>query len=139
MGTVREGLDRLQEAAATGALRRLCEEHAILLVVVFGSAMDQAAESPADLDIAVVPGPSASDLMTVTNAFIDMTRCSAVDVMDLSRAGVVARARALGPDCLPLYEAERGRFALAQMAALTEEMETAYLRRLDLELLAERA
>jgi hypothetical protein len=38
--------------------------------------------------------------------------------------------------CEPLFEAEPGLFATRQMAALTERMDTAWLRRLDLELMA---
>jgi uncharacterized protein YutE (UPF0331/DUF86 family) len=47
-----------------------------------------------------------------------------VDVVDLAAAGPVLRARALGPPCEPLYEADPGGYATAQMAALTEAMET---------------
>ncbi len=61
-----------------------------------------------------------------------------MDVVDLAAAGPVLRARALGPTGEPLYESTSGLYATAQMAALTEAMEIAWLRRLDLELLAER-
>lgn len=80
----------------------------------------------------------AADLIDVINALIDLTGTTDVDVMDLTAAGAVARARALGPGSEALYEAEAGAVALAQMAALTYAMETAPMRRRDLELLADR-
>lgn len=49
-------------------------------------------------------------------------------------AAPVLRARALSG--LGLYESEPGVFATEQMAALAEERDTAWLRRLDLETLA---
>jgi hypothetical protein len=48
---------------------------------------------------------------------------------------VVARAAALGV-CERLYEDEPGLLANRQMAAVAERMDTAWLRRLDLELMA---
>lgn len=56
--------------------------------------------------------------------------------MDLGRAGPVARSRALAPGSEVLHEARKGIFAEAQIAAITEEMETRPMRRRDLELLA---
>src|SRR5690606_22582659 len=95
--------------------------------------------TPGDLDVAVRLREGAeTDLIDVTNRLIDLTGTSAVDVLDLARAGVVARARALGPGSEPLYEDAAGAVALAQMAALTYAMETAPMRRRDLELLADR-
>lgn len=132
-------LERLREAAATGALDRFCQDRGIGLLVVFGSVVaDERVEPPGDLDVAVRFDPPPGDLIAAVNDLIDLTGFSEVDVMDLGRAGVVARAQALGPESLPLFESRAGGFALAQMGALTEAMETAPLRRLDLELLAGR-
>jgi hypothetical protein len=108
------------------------------LLTVFGSAVDERRlRPPRDLDVAVRLSPEA-DIVAVVNGLVDLAGSADIDVMDLDRANVVGRARALGPGCVPLYEAEPGGFARSQMAALTEAMETAHLRRLDLELLAER-
>jgi predicted nucleotidyltransferase len=139
MTTATDALDRLRAAAVSGALDALCDELGIALVVAFGSttAPDRLRE-PRDLDVAVRFRPDANDRVDVINALIDLTGFTEVDVVDLAAAGPVLRARALGPAGEPLYEATAGAYATAQMAALTEAMETAWLRRLDLELLAER-
>jgi hypothetical protein len=73
-----------------------------------------------------------------TGELDDLATTSASAPRGLRGAGPVLRARALGPDSAPLFEAVPGLFATAQMAALTEAMETAPRRRRDLELLAER-
>jgi predicted nucleotidyltransferase len=138
MGTPREGLDRLRDAAASGALERVCERLGITMLVVFGSATTPD-RVPRDLDVAVrLRDGAPADVVDVTNALIDLTGTTDIDVMDLGSAGVVARARALGGGSEPLYEAESGAVALAQMGALAYAMETAPMRRRDLELLAER-
>ena len=130
-----EALDRLRSAAASTELERVCQRLGIRLLVVFGSAIDEERlREPEDLDVAVLLTES-TDLVDVVNGLLDLVRCDALDVMDLGRAGVVARASALGV-CEPLYEAEPGLFANRQMAALAERMDTAWLRRLDLELMA---
>ena len=140
VGTPLEGLQRLRAASATGELDRACERLGIDMLVVFGSTVDaDRSGAPGDLDVAVrLRDDAAGDLVDVVNALIDLTGTSDVDVLDLEAAGVVARARALGPPSEPLYEATSGDVARAQMAALTHAMETAPLRRRDLELLADR-
>ncbi len=140
MGTPRQGLERLREAAASGSLERLCDRLGVEILVVFGSAVrDDLDQAPADLDVVVRLRDNApADPVDVTNALIDLTGHSHVDVLDLRVAGVVARARALGPGSEPLFEAESGTVARAQMAALSYAMETAPLRRWDLEILARR-
>ena len=140
MGTPLEGLERLRGAAASGDLDRVCEQLGVAMLVVFGSATTpEAGRVPRDLDVAVrLRGATSADIVDVTNALIDLTGTTDVDVMDLATAGVVARARALGPASEPLYENAPGAVALAQMAALTHAMETAPMRRRDLELLAAR-
>lgn len=140
MTTAMDALERLREAAGSGELDRLCDELGVDLLVAFGSTTrtDRRAE-PHDLDVAVRLRLGApSDRVDVINALIDLTHFTEVDVVDLAVAGPVLRARALGPEGEPLFEADPGGFALAQMAALTEAMETAHLRRLDLDLLAQR-
>jgi len=130
-----EALDRLRSAAASGEFERICERLGIRLLVVFGSVIDEhRLREPGDLDVAVLL-TEGTDLVDVVNGLLDLVRCDALDVMDLGRAGVVARAAGLGV-CEPLYEDEPGLFATRQMAALVERMDTAWLRRLDLELMA---
>lgn len=58
-----------------------------------------------------------------------------LDVLVLDRAGPVARERAL-VGCVPLYEDRPGAYATAQMAAMTERMDTDWLRALQLDWLA---
>ncbi|MBS3940767.1 MAG: hypothetical protein KG028_07385, partial [Actinobacteria bacterium] len=119
MGTPSEGLQRLRDAAASGVLDDVCQGLGISILVVFGSTVSpEPGGEPGDLDVAVrLHADAHSDLVDVVNALIDLTGTSNVDVLDLARAGVVARARALGPASVPLYEAESGAVALAQMAA----------------------
>lgn len=112
-----------------------CEEHGIALLVVFGSVLDEDVADPHDLDVALLVD-SDVDLVAVVSALTGMLRFDDVDVMDLRRAGVVARDQALSRG-LPLYEREAGLFARDQLAAMTQRMETAWLRELDMELLAE--
>jgi predicted nucleotidyltransferase len=140
MNSATDALDRLRAAAASGALDALCDALHIALVVAFGSTTaNDRLHDPRDLDVAVRFRPDAETTrVDVINALIDLTGYTEVDVVDLAAAGPVLRARALGPAGEPLYEATSGSYAIAQMAALTEAMETSWLRRLDLELLAER-
>lgn len=128
-------LERLRHAADSGALAGWCETHAVQVLVVFGSAVDPVrASSALDLDIAVLLDEGA-DLVSVMDQLAGWLEFGDVDVLDLGRAGPVAREQALvGTE--PLYEASRGLWARLQMAAMLERMDTAWLRRLDLELMA---
>jgi len=124
----------LRAAADSGALAALCRQHAIRLLVVFGSVLDPS-RAPRDLDVAVAFEPGATpDLLRLIEDLAALTSVESVDLLDLARAGPVARERALVAT-LPLYESEPGVFANSQMAAMTERMETDWLRRLDLELM----
>jgi len=114
--------------------------HSVELLVAHGSAVDpEPVRRPRDLDLAVHPKHgTAPDVAALVNDLLDATRFDDLDLMALHRAGPVASARALSPDCIVLYAASPGLFASAQMAAITIAMETPWLRRLDLELMAER-
>ncbi len=108
------------------------------LLVAFGSSVRPDALPARDLDVAVAfcrRKGAAPDLVGVVNALIDLVDFEGVDVLDLDRAGVVARDQALTAT-LPLYEEVRGDFAREQMRASLERMDTAWLRRLDLALMA---
>ncbi|PZS07018.1 MAG: hypothetical protein DLM55_11765 [Acidimicrobiales bacterium] len=141
---------RLRAAAESGTLAALCDRHRILLVTVFGSVVYQevtgderstATAPPHDLDIAVFFDPGAiktesTTLVDVVNDLMDLTLFDRVDVMVLNRAGVVAKDQALSMG-VPLFEAEPTMYARMQMAASTQRMDTAALRRANLELMAE--
>lgn len=133
MTTARTALDRLVKMAEPGNLDRFFSDHGVELMTAFGSATE--AQGPAnDLDLAVALQPGA-DLYGLVADLVGLLQFDHVDVVDLVTADVVLAAEALGV-CVPIYEAEPGLYARRQMAALTERMETAYLRRLDLELLS---
>lgn len=130
----------LRSSATDGELAALCERHGVELLVVHGSVLDVEPLRPAqDLDLAFryVRGADGGQVALI-NDILQLTRIDEIDLMDLGRAGPVARARALAPDSVVLYEADRGIFAEAQVAAMTETMETRWMRRRDLELLATR-
>ncbi|MFN2488068.1 MAG: nucleotidyltransferase domain-containing protein [Acidimicrobiia bacterium] len=105
--------------------------HGVELMAAFGSTIVEAATAD-DLDLAVAIREEA-DLYSLIADLVEMLRFDRIDVVDLETADVVLAAEALrsvfrSSSPIPAY-------TLAQMAALTERMETAYLRRLDLELL----
>lgn len=134
--TPQTALARLQEAVDSGALSRLCQTHGLRLLVVFGSAADPATVGEArDLDLAFLPADGA-DLLRLHDDLHILTGFEGVDLLDLSRAGVVARARALGRGW-PLYEADPHLFAEEQVTALTRSLDTRWLRDLELAVLAE--
>ncbi|MBA3622295.1 MAG: nucleotidyltransferase domain-containing protein [Euzebyales bacterium] len=129
------GLSRLEAAAEDGRLAALAEKHDLTLIVVFGSVV-AGADDPNDLDVAVEPADDVN-IVDLYADLIDLTGCEAVDVMDLRRAGVVAREAALGRG-VPLFETTAGHFAEQQMIAVAERMETRWLRDVELEMLAGR-
>ncbi len=135
MATPREGLAKLRSAADTGELTELCYRHAIELMTVFGSVLDETRD-PRDLDVAVnLAFHATPDMFAVTDDLISLTKVDSVDVLHLNRAGVVARDQALACG-EPLYEAEPGLYASQQIAAALRRMDTDWLRQLDLELMA---
>lgn len=130
----RSALQQLQSAAADGRLDALCEQHALRLVTVFGSVV-QADGDPADLDVAIGFEPGRrGDVLAVLDELSRLTGSDDLDLMVLDDAPPVARERAL-VGCLPLYESEPMAYALAQVAAMGERMDTEWLRALDLETL----
>lgn len=102
---------------------------------VFGSTA-AGADDPRDLDVAVgfVPGAPA-DVLGLLEDLVALTGIEAIDLLVLEHAGPVAKERAL-VGAVPLYQNEPCAYANAQMAAMLERMETAWLRRLDLEAMA---
>lgn len=135
---IREAAADLIRAADDGRLEELCQRVGLSLVVLFGSAVLEDA-TPADLDIAVLPVASDRlDRVATTTAFIDLVHVDAIDLLDLSRAGVMVRAHALGQG-MPLYESVEGLYARQQMRAVPMAMELGWLTALELELLADPA
>ncbi len=133
-GDPRSALDRLREAARTGELDEICERHDVRVLSAFGSAVRGDVE-PRDLDVGVM-FRARGDVLGLLEDLVVLTGTERVDIADLGRAGPVLRERAL-VSAVALYEAEAGDYARAQMAAMLERMDTDWLRRLDLELMAE--
>jgi hypothetical protein len=131
----RAALSQLRREARAGVLARLCQEAGIELLVAFGSATDPDwPVAPRDLDLAVVM-TSDSSLLRVIDALVTHLAFEQIDVMDLERAGSVARAQALGRGEL-LHETAPGTFAEQQILALVQEADTRWMRDLQLEALA---
>jgi predicted nucleotidyltransferase len=133
-GDPRSGLDRLRRAADTGELDDICERHGVRVLSAFGSTVRGGVE-PRDLDVGVL-FRVRGDVLGLLEDLVALTGTERVDLADLGRAGPVLRERAL-VGAVALYEAEAGDYARAQMAAMLERMDTDWLRRLDLELMAE--
>ena len=137
MTTPAEAFAALRDAERSGELGRLACELGLALVVVFGSVV-RGEPDARDLDVAVAARPGTSvDPLAVVNALVELTRFDGVDVMDLDRAGPVARQQALVSG-EPLYEFEPGGFVTEQMRASGERLSTEWMRRNSLERLAGR-
>lgn len=124
--SVADALASLEAAAASGRLGRVCEEYGIDLVTLFGSA--QHGRDPQDIDVAVGFRHGAErDVLGIIGALADLVPGDHLDVMDLDRAGPVARVEALVASRI-LYEADADVFTRREMQALGEYLDTAYLR-----------
>lgn len=130
------GLARLRARADSGGLDDLCERHGIRVLTVFGSAA-HGAGSPRDLDIAVlrIPGHRGSLLELIDD--LQLAAGTDIDLAVLEHTGPVLRERAL-VQAIPLYESTAGAWINAATQAVVERMDTEWLRRLDLERLANR-
>lgn len=94
---------RLRSAAVDGRLNALADAHSLSLVVLFGSA-SRGQPDARDLDIAVgARARTGLDVVAVICALMDLAGSDRVDLLDLDRAGPVARQHALVPGD-PLYE-----------------------------------
>lgn len=135
MGTTpAQALGRLEQAAADGRLDGVAERHRVAALTVFGSA---ARRDPAarDLDVAVAFRRGVHDLLALLDELAALTGSDDVDLLDLGVAGPVAREHAL-VGCVALYESEPGLLARLRGDAIVQRMDTDWLRRLDLDLLA---
>lgn len=130
-----EALQRLRAAADSGELSALCRQRHVTLLTVFGSA-GRGEPDPQDLDIAVLTEHGADfDLFALITDLIDLVECERLDVVHLNAAGPLLRERAL-VGSIVLHENEPGIWARASTTAVMERMDTDWLRRLSLELLA---
>jgi len=133
---VLQARERLLATTSAAAVEDLCRRHAVRVLSLFGSA---AAPMPAPRDLDVAVGfelGTRGDVVAFGNDLMDFLGLDELDVMDLGRASIVARARALGPGAVAVFESEAGAFARAQMVALGMELETAHLRQFQLRLMA---
>lgn len=119
---------------ATGELGGLCTRHAVGLLTVFGSVLVPGRQ-PNDLDIAVRFDGEAPDVLGFLDELSAVADTSRIDLLDLRRAGPVARERGLLGE--PLFEVAPSTFAREQIAAMMERMDTDWLRELQLELMAQ--
>lgn len=130
----------LRAAATTGELERFCARWDVDLLVAFGSTVDpERAEDARDLDLAVLfaePPPGLGHLSFVTE-LTGWLQLDELDVVDLGRAGPVLREQALAYG-VPLYERTPSLFAERQIQAITARMDTAWLRRRQLDFLSQR-
>lgn len=136
VSTPAEGLARLLRAAETGELDALCARHGVRVMSVFGSA-GRGEPGARDLDIGVLAEPGVTlDLLALIADLTTLTRVDAIDLAHLNRAGPVLRERAL-VGAVPLFESVEGAYFDAQTLAMAERAETDYMRRLNLELMAQ--
>jgi predicted nucleotidyltransferase len=136
----RDALDRLQASARDGTLDQICGRCGVALLTAFGSAVRRRVPAggepdttPHDLDLGVafVGRPQPVRLLD------ELTRVFGYDRIDLAvldGAEPTIRSEALSG--VALFEHQAGAFAVAQMAAVSERWDTAWLRRLDLQAMA---
>lgn len=131
MASVVDTVRRLRADRESCQLHRLCDEHDVDLLVLFGSAR-RTPETAGDVDVAYSfrHGVDGDDLAMV-NALGERYG-DALDIMPLDRAGSVAAYAALGGGEV-LAELTPNKFALRQMAAFGQYVDTQRFRDLQLE------
>lgn len=130
----RAALDDLRRRREAGTLGDACRNLGIVLLVAFGSAVDERVTEPGDLDLAVLLEDDR-DLAEVVSRMMAWLRSDDVDVLDLAGADVVARYEALAGTDL-LYERDRGTFDELEIGAVLRMADTRWLRELRLAALA---
>lgn len=137
---------RLRQSVADGRIAELCRRQGIEMLVLFGSGVSVFAtqsqhdqsdqQAPQDVDLAFrQAGRSVVDLLAVAASLYQIMGIERIDLLDLCKAGPVARQRALTRG-RKLYETSASLFAEAQIRAAMEYYDTAPLRQLERELLA---
>lgn len=129
-----EGMARLLAAAAAGHLDAVCARHGVRILTVFGSAGRGEAD-PRDLDVAVSFEPGASAHLLALAGDLHEICGREVDLGVVDGASPVFRDRALAR-AEPVWEARPGLWVNAAVEAHLEYLDTAWLRRLDLERMA---
>lgn len=109
-----------------GVAAGLAAAHDLDLLLAFGSAVRDGGE-PRDLDLAAL-SRARLDPLRLLHDLYGLTTLEAVDLLDLRRAGPVARFEALDGGVI-LFEARPGLFAGAHMAAVAQKADTAEFRR----------
>jgi predicted nucleotidyltransferase len=136
----RAALDEIVVAGEDGRLDEICERFGVLVMSAFGSAARESLAEPNDLDIGVGfrrqphRKNGAGDRIALWTALVELTDYEGIDLVVLDVDDPVLRAEALTGK--PLYESESGAYAEAQIAAVGERRDTAYMRRRNLELMA---
>ena len=134
MSAARDAVGTLKTAAADGRIDQLCERLGVRLLGIFGSAARPGGHDPHDVDIAVsFVGPRRD--IDLIDALVQLTNFDGIDLAVVDRADPVLRGAAFVG--IPLFEAVAGAYAETQMAAFAEQRDTAWLRRLDLETMAQ--
>ena len=122
---------RLLADADRGALDELLTGHRVRVLTVFGST-SRGEPDPHDLDVGVLFEPgSRGDVLGLAAALTGLTG-SDVDLGVVDDATAVFRERALTA-ATPVWESTPGAWIEASVAATLERMDTAWLRRADLE------
>lgn len=133
MSSAPEVVDRLSQAVESGELAALCARAEVELMVLFGSATRTPAAA-ADVDLAVSFRGGRGDQLRLLEGLYRLTGYEGFDILDLDRAGVVAREHAL-VGARVLHQATQGDFAERQIAAIMERMDTEEFRRVELDLM----
>lgn len=127
--------DLLRAALVDGSLDEVAARHDLALVVLFGSAADPAIDDPGDLDLAAAWVPGARKDQMALTADLAAHLGDEIDVVDLDIAPPLLRERALTRGTV-LLQRVPGTYARQQMRASRDTMDTAHLRRAQLELMA---
>jgi len=132
---VRVAHAHLRESATDGTLATFCHGHGLDLLVVFGSVLAEDSD-PRDLDLAIRsrPGSQAPDTLKILDDLYRLTGSESIDLLVLDRAAPLVRERALTTG-EPLFQRKPGLFAMAQMAAIMERLDTDHFRAMDLGLM----
>ena len=136
MGTTpAEAVRLLRAAMDNGQLDAFVERRNLRLVTLFGSASrDEPTAHDVDIAVSARTGERL-DILDVVNDLLALTGSDDIDVLDLDRAGPVARQHGLFGE--PLYESEPCLYAREQDRASMERMDTEWFRKLRLELLVD--
>ena len=113
-------LRAVRDAAHDGTLAALCDELDIEVLVLFGSSIHR--PDPGDVDLAAFAHGSPVSILTAMEEFAAAFPGDNIDLMDLDRAGPVARQRALTRGEV-LYRVRPAAFSERQIFAMREFME----------------